>query len=118
LPYYDERLRQHRLNAVRAACFDNLDHIPLYVERELYFQSFNRLNTAFRQFLQALFISRRTYPIAYDKWIREQIEEILELPELYRQLPRLFEIRQFESRELVRKASDLGVLFNDFVLEA
>lgn len=29
--------------------------------------------------MQALFIARRTYPIAYDKWIREQVVDILGL---------------------------------------
>lgn len=111
LPYYSEELRRSRLAMVRRFCFNNLDHIPLYVERGLYFQSFDRLYNAYREFLQALFISRRTYPIAYDKWIREQIVEILGLPELYRQLPGLFEIKQFESGELVEKAQALRGLY-------
>ena len=56
----------------------NLHHIPLYIKRGLYFQSFDRLYNAYQEFLQALFISRCTYPIAYNKWIREQVEEIAE----------------------------------------
>ncbi len=116
LPYYGEPLRGRRLAMVRQYCFNNLDHIPPYVERGLYFQSFKRLCDAFGEFLQALFIARRTYPIAYDKWIREQIEEILGLPELYEQLPRLFEIGRFESRELARKAADLRRLFDRYVV--
>jgi len=80
LPYYGEELRCERLAMVRRFCFNNLEHIPPYVDRGLYFQAFNRLYDAFREFLQALFIARRTYPIAYDKWIREQIEEILVCP--------------------------------------
>ena len=79
LPYYGDDLRRERLAAARAFCINNLDHIPLFVERGLYFQSFHRLYDAFREFLQALFITRRTYPIAYNKWIREQVEDILGL---------------------------------------
>ncbi|MBI1927201.1 hypothetical protein HYR99_23530 [Candidatus Poribacteria bacterium] len=117
LPYYEEGLRGERLAKVRRYCLNNLHHIPLYVERELYFQSLTRLYHAFGEFLQALFIARRTYPIAYDKWVREQIEEILELPELYRQLPALFEIRCFESPELADKARTLEYLLDEYVPE-
>ena len=66
------------------------------MERGLFSQSFDRLFNVYQEFLQALFISRRTYPIAFNKWIREQIVEILGLPELYQRLPRLFEIQGFK----------------------
>jgi predicted nucleotidyltransferase len=115
LPYYAESLRQERLAMVRAYCLNNLDHIPLYVDRGLYFQAFRRLHNAFGEFLQALFISRRIYPIAYDKWVREQVEAILGLPELYRQLPRLFEIDHFESDAIARKGEALRQLLKEYV---
>jgi predicted nucleotidyltransferase len=114
LPYYDEGLRRKRLEAVRWFCLNNLAHIPLYLERGLYFQSFDRLYNAYQEFLQALFISRRTYPIAYNKWIHEQIVEILKMPELYAQLPRLFEIRDFESSELIQKAHEIERLLDEY----
>jgi hypothetical protein len=104
LPYYGEALRQERLAMVLQYCRNNLAHIPLYVARGLYFQAFKRLYLAFEEYLQALFIARRTYPIAYDKWIHEQIVEILELPALYPQLVRLLEIKRLESEELIQKA--------------
>ncbi len=118
LPYYNETLRQERLAMVCNYCRNNLDHIPFYVERELYFQAFNRLYDAFREFLQALFISHRTYPIAYDKWIREQIEELLGMPDLYQKLPGLLEITHFESREIADKAEKLGALLEEYIWEA
>ena len=114
LPYYNEELRQQRLDRVRWYCLNNLHHIPLYIERGLYFQSFDRLYNAYREFLQALFIARRTYPLAYNKWIREQVEEILELPELYAQLSHLFEIRQFESKEILDKAKEVERLLEKY----
>ncbi|HKG53602.1 MAG TPA: hypothetical protein VKB04_05040 [Anaerolineales bacterium] len=114
LPYYSEDLRQQRLDRVRWYCLNNLHHIPLYIERGLYFQSFDRLYNAYREFLQALFIARRTYPIAYNKWIREQVEEILELPELYVQLSHLFEIRQFESKEILDRAKEVEGLLEKY----
>ena len=117
LPYYKEDLRRERLAAVRWCCQHYLAHIPPYVERGLYFQSFARLWAAFQMFLQALFIAHRTYPIAYDKWIHEQIVEILGLPELYEHLPPLFEIGRFESTDLVGKAQDLQRLLDTFLEE-
>lgn len=114
LPYYNEELRLYRLERVRWFCLNNLHHIPLYIERRLYFQSFDRLYNAYREFLQALFITRRTYPITYDKWIHEQVVEILGLPELYEQLTHLFEIKQFESHEIADKAKQVEQLLDQY----
>ena len=114
LPYYDEALRQERLAMVRRYCTNNLDHIPLYVERGLYFQAFHRLYDAFREFLQALFISHHIYPLDYNKWIREQVEEILGMPDLYQKLPGILEITHFESREIAQKAENLGALLKEY----
>lgn len=117
LPYYGDALRAERLAAARRYCRNDLDHIPLYVGRELYFQSLGRLWNAFRAFLQALFISRRIYPIAYDKWIREQVVEILGLEPLYRELVGLFEITRLESDELARKAEALSRLLERYAVD-
>jgi hypothetical protein len=114
LPYYAEALRATRLAVARKYCLNNLDHIPLYIERGLYFQAFRRLYDASREFLQALFITRRTYPIAYDKWIKEQIVDILKLPELYPQLTALFEIQHFESTEIEHKGAHLRELVEQY----
>jgi len=114
LPYYDDPRRERRLAAAIGFARNNLAHVPLYVHRGLYFQAFHRLYHAFQEFLQALFIARRTYPIAYDKWIREQVEDTLGLPQLYRELPRLFEYRQFDSDELATKAATLDRLLSEY----
>jgi predicted nucleotidyltransferase len=114
LPYYSDELRQERLERVRWYCLNNLHHIPLYMERGLYFQSFDRLYNAYLEFLQALFLARRTYPIAYNKWIHEQIVEILGLPELYEQLTHLFEIKQFESHEIADKGKEVEELLEKY----
>lgn len=114
LPYYDERLRQQRLAMVRDACHYDLDHVPFYVARGLYFQAFDRLYKALQEFLQALCIARRTYPIAYNKWIREQVESRLGLPELYVKLPPLLEISRLESDAVTHKAADLRTLLEQW----
>jgi hypothetical protein len=116
LPYYDDELRRKRIDAARWFVLDNnLARIPWFVDRELYFQAFDRFYRAFQGFLLGLHVSRRTYPIAYNKWIREQVAENLGLPDLYPQLPRLFELDRFESRALERKANELRVLVEEYV---
>jgi predicted nucleotidyltransferase len=117
LPFYSESLRQQRLRMVRFYCLNNLHHIPLYFDRGLFFQAFDRLYNAWQEFLQALFISRRTYPIAYNKWINEQLVDILQLPDLYEQTTHLFEISQFESGEICEKGLELEQLLEAYAPE-
>lgn len=118
LPFYDEVRRRERL--VRARWFvleNNLARVSWYVGRGLYFQAFDRFYRAFQGFLLGLHIARRTYPIAYDKWIREQVAENLGLPKLYRRLPELFELERFESRALERKSTALAELADEYLCE-
>ncbi|MAT99817.1 MAG: hypothetical protein CL608_21970 [Anaerolineaceae bacterium] len=110
LPYYAQPLRQERLVQIQNACRHHLDHIPLYARRELYFAAFDRLYTSFQLFMQALFIAHNTYPIAYNKWIREQVVEILGLPDLYRLLPGVLEVRPFTSGIVTSRAQELATL--------
>jgi len=48
--------------------------------------------------------------------LREQVVDILGLPEPYPQLTRLFEIGLLESHELAGKAKDLGELLDHLVV--
>jgi len=95
---------------VREECARDLDAIPFYLNRGLYFQAFDRLYKAFQEFLQALFVARRTYPLAYNKWIREQVVDWLALPKLYEELPPILSVRNIESPELGEKADALRTL--------
>jgi predicted nucleotidyltransferase len=110
LPYYMEDLRLSRLAMVREACNRDLDAVHFYLGRGLYFQAFDRLYKGFQEFLQALFVARRTYPLAYNKWIQEQVSEWLSLPELYKELPPILSIREIESAEPGEKAKALRIL--------
>jgi predicted nucleotidyltransferase len=110
LPYYDEGLRMHRFQMAAASCAYDLDRIRSYVERGLFFYAFERLTVAFQKFLQALFISKGVYPIAYDKWIRLQVETWLRMPELYLELPRVLSVGAIESCETAEKAEMLRML--------
>jgi hypothetical protein len=87
LPFYGDELRAERLSDARMYVVIDLDHVPVMLRRDEPFHAFHRLYLAFQGCLQALFISRRTYPISYDKWIREQVEGILGLGDLYTRLP-------------------------------
>lgn len=118
VPYYGEELRAARLARAIWCCRLHLDHIPLYVARGLWYQALDRLHLAVRAFLQALFISRRTYPIAYNKWLHEQVVEILGLPDLYRQLPLLFAISDITGTELNDKAAALHALADAYLPNA
>jgi predicted nucleotidyltransferase len=115
LPYYNNELRMQRLAMVRQACIYDLKHVPLYLKRRLYFQAFDRLYKAFQEFLQAVFIRHRTYPIAYNKWLREQVENWLGLPKLYQALPPILSVHNLESDELGEKADSLHALIECWV---
>src|SRR5215471_6794318 len=110
LPYYEEQLRLSRLAMVREACARDLDAVPFFLGRGLCFQAFDRLYKAFQEFLQALFLARHTYPLAYNKWIREQVAEWLSLPDLYEELPPILSVRRIEGAELADNADALRVL--------
>lgn len=107
LPYYSEHLRVERLHMVKESCRHNIDRMRFYASRTLYFQAFDRLYHAFQEFLQAVFISHCIYPIAYNKWLREQVEGWLRHPALYAELPSVLEIKRLESNELVGKGEHL-----------
>jgi hypothetical protein len=114
LPYYGDDLRRERLEMVRSSCRRNVERVRSAAARGLVFHAFDRLYHAFQELLQALFIARRVYPIAYDKWIREQVEEWLGLPELYARLPSLIALPRLEREELDARAGDVLALLDRF----
>jgi hypothetical protein len=115
LPFYSDELRAIRLPAARDTCLGYLDRIPWFLDRELWFQALARLHGAFAWFLLALHVKHRIYPIAYDKWIHEQVVDNLNLPDLYERLPGLFEIAHLEGRELDQKAAELRTLARTYL---
>lgn len=113
LPYYNEELCLQRLQMTKDACSYDLDHIPFFIKRELYFQAFDLLYKAFQEYLQVLFIANKIYPIAYNKWIREQVVKWLNKPDLYPKLSPILSISNIESNEINDKANDLRRLLNN-----
>jgi predicted nucleotidyltransferase len=114
LPFYDDELRARRLDAVRTYCINNLGHIPLALGRGDRFHAFHRLYHASQEFLQALFISRRTYPISYDKWIEEQIAGRLGLPELHRQLLEIVGVPALDPASISPSGARLRALLDEW----
>lgn len=113
LPYYDDGLRVERLQRIVNACNYDIDHIPFFVKRGLYFQAFDILCKAFQEYLQTIFIANKTYPIAYNKWIKEQVVKWLNKPALYPKLSPILSISNIESDEINDKAKTLRELLND-----
>jgi hypothetical protein len=113
LPYYGEDLRLQRLNMIMDACDYDLEHIPLIIKRGLFFHAFDILIKTFQEYLQALFIYHRTYPIAYNKWIRYQVVDLLHKPDLYPKLSPILSVRDIEGEEIIEKARMLRELLND-----
>ena len=113
LPYYSEDIRKQRRVMSRNACIYDLDHIPFLIKRNLYFHAFEILYKAFQEYLQTLFISKKTYPIAYNKWIKEQVVEWLDMPGLYPKLLTILSISRIEGNEINDKAELLRDLLDD-----
>ena len=106
-----------RLARSRNACEYDLDHIQLLVKRGLYFHAFDVLCKAFQEYLQTLFIANRVYPIAYNKWIKEQIEKWLNRPDLYPKLPPILSVSNIESNEIIEKVNMLRQLVNSLPVD-
>jgi len=115
VPYYSEVLRKKRLKEAKFYMNNNIDHVAFYVRRGLYFAAFNRLYLASQEFLQALFIKRKVYPISYNKWIKEQLVDLLGEPELYEEFVKLRELGKLESEELASKAELLRKLAKKYL---
>jgi predicted nucleotidyltransferase len=113
LPYYNEELRLQRLTMTREACEYDLNHIPFFIKRGLYFQAFDILYKAFQEYLQTLFIANKTYPIAYNKWIKDQIINRLNKPDLYPKLSPILSVSNIEGDEINDKAKMLRELLSD-----
>jgi hypothetical protein len=58
-----------------------------------------------------------TYPIAYNKWIREQVVKWLGKPELYPKLSPILSISNIESDEINDKARMLRELLHNLIIE-
>jgi hypothetical protein len=91
-------------------CDNNLDHIPWALERDDRFHAFNRLYHATLELVQALFIVRRVYPVAYDKWLEQQLRDLIGLPDV---APRL--ARVLDAARIPEGAAEIEGLLDEYV---
>jgi predicted nucleotidyltransferase len=117
LPFYGDALREERLASARMYAINDLDHVQLMLDRDEPFHAFHRLYVGFQEFLQALFIARRTYPIAYDKWVREQVEGLLRLGGLYSELPDIIGIPHLDRERIAQSTERLRALLEQWTTE-
>jgi hypothetical protein len=115
LPYYSNDLRIARVRMVRKACICHIEHLKLLHKRSLFFHAFDQLYKAYQELLEGVFISRQTYPVAYNKWIHEQIVEWLELPDLYDDLLKVLTIADLEGNDILIKADLVFELLEHWV---
>ena len=64
-----------------------------------------------------LFIANKIYPIAYNKWIKMQIIDWLNRPDLYPKLSPILSIGNIESEEINQKADLLRGLLDQITIE-
>ena len=118
LPFYDENLRQERLREAIRYMRNNIEHVGPYARRGLLLGALDRLLLAFREFLQALFISRRVYPVDYMKWVEQQVGDLLGLPELAARLHEVLSIPEINAVNLQARADTLNSLAGEYLPRA
>lgn len=114
LPYYDEALRAARLRMARDAVALDIERVRSYARRDIPFYAFDRLYHGAQELLQAVFIARRVYPLAYNKWIHEQVVGWLGLPELYDELAGLIALGRMERGALLDRADRLAIMLDRY----
>jgi hypothetical protein len=62
--------------------------------------------------MAALFIATRRYPIAYDKWVEEQVSEILGQPELYTLFVQVVTLPQLDAQTVQERAALLSIVLD------
>lgn len=114
LPFYNEDLRQKRLDGTSSEFNFKVWKTRWLASRGEYIAAFDTLLETTRIFLQHLFIKQRKYPIDYCKWLKEQCESILAMPELYRKLVALIEDTKLSEKGIEKKAAMLERLMQQY----
>jgi hypothetical protein len=111
LPFYDDSLRESRLEGTAEEFGYKIWKTKWLTERGEYFAALDALLEAQRIFLQHLFIEERKYPIDYVKWLKEQCCEILDMPELYQELAKIVDGVKLSRKGIFGKIGLLEKLF-------
>lgn len=113
LPYYSDTLRAHRFEMVAAACRLSVARSRHYANRRLHFQAFDSLYKGIQEFLQALFIRLRVYPLSYTKWLYEQLVPVPGGARVYENLAGVLEIEDFCGTGICSSIERFEVLIED-----
>ncbi|NTJ36368.1 nucleotidyltransferase domain-containing protein [Agrobacterium rhizogenes] len=105
LPFYDEHLRRKRSVAAFEGMQGSLNKVKSYARRDLHHAALASLHSAARFLLAALFIERRIYPVAYEKWIRWQLENLLGLEGVYAEFSAIKELERLDEKTLLAKVA-------------
>jgi len=114
LPFYDEGMREVRLQATTAEFRYKTWKARWLAERGEHTAALYSLLEAQRIFMQHLFIKERKYPIDYVKWLGEQCEEILQMPDLYHELMSVLEGINLTLEGIGERVALLEALFGKY----
>lgn len=115
LPYYSDELRNQRLTEARNSALESAEYVAWDHGRGHHYLALKRLQTSFEYFLHGLFISKRIYPIAYDKWLQEQFRDLLNMPQLYGHLTNILKIPEISGDSLNQSADQIKKLVGSFL---
>jgi hypothetical protein len=114
LPFYDDNLREIRLKGTAEEFDYKIWKTKWLAERGEFFAALDALLEAQRIFLQHLFIRERKYPIDYVKWLREQCDQILAMPQLYQELTDIISKIELTKKGIFERSELLEKLFKRY----
>ena len=114
LPFYNDALRKERLDGTNEEFSYKSWKTRWLASRGEYFAALETLLETHGIFLQHLFVKERKYPIDYVKWLKEQCETILGMPELYPKLTAVVEGIKLNEKGIINKAAMLEQLMQQY----
>jgi hypothetical protein len=114
LPFYGDRTREIRLQATATEFKHKTWKARWLAQRGEHAAALFSLLEAQSIFMQHLFIKERKYPIDYVKWLREQCEEILRMPDLYRELTSILEGIKLTRDGVTERVALMEALFDKY----
>ena len=114
LPFYDDNLREIRLKGTAEEFDYKIWKTKWLAGRGEFFAALDALLEAQRIFLQHLFIRERKYPIDYVKWLREQCDRILAMPQLYQELTDIISNIELTKKGIFERSELLEKLFKRY----
>jgi len=114
LPFYNDALRKERLDGTNEELSYKSWKTRWLASRGEYLAALETLLETHGIFLQHLFVKERKYPIDYVKWLKEQCETILGMPELYPKLTAVVEGIKLNEKGIINKAAMLEQLMQQY----